>query len=98
MNPWLEIAVFVCALLLLLPIAFLVLEVAAALFPVRASAESRSQCLRCVILVPAHDEEAGIVATLASITGQMQPQDRLLVVADNCGDRTAELARGPARR
>lgn len=45
------------------------------------------------VLVPAHNEESGIVATLAGIRRQLHNQDRLVVVADNCSDRTAELAR-----
>ena len=45
------------------------------------------------VLVPAHDEEAGIAATLAAVLGQLGPHDRLLVVADNCSDATAAVAR-----
>ena len=46
------------------------------------------------IIVPAHDEEAGIAATVASLRGVDYPADRfrVLVVADNCHDRTAEVA------
>lgn len=45
------------------------------------------------ILVPAHDEESGIAATLASIASQLCEADRLVVVADNCSDQTAAIAR-----
>ncbi len=45
------------------------------------------------ILVPAHDEETGIGATLMAIRAAMAPGDRLLVVADNCSDGTASIAR-----
>lgn len=48
---------------------------------------------RIAILVPAHNEEAGLAATLANLMPQLQPQDRLVVVADNCTDSTAEIAR-----
>lgn len=44
------------------------------------------------IVIPAHDEEAGIAATLEDLQPQARPQDRIVVVADNCSDRTAELA------
>lgn len=45
------------------------------------------------ILVPAHDEEEVIGPTLDRIRPQLASGDRLVVVADNCTDRTAELAR-----
>jgi len=44
------------------------------------------------VLIPAHNEEQVLLATLQSILPQLTPTDRLLVVADNCSDRTAELA------
>jgi cellulose synthase/poly-beta-1,6-N-acetylglucosamine synthase-like glycosyltransferase len=45
------------------------------------------------VLVPAHDEAEGIGATLATIVPQLAAGDRLLVVADNCVDATAAVAR-----
>jgi cellulose synthase/poly-beta-1,6-N-acetylglucosamine synthase-like glycosyltransferase len=45
------------------------------------------------VLVPAHDEEAGIARTLRSAAAQLGPTDRILVVADNCTDRTTAVAR-----
>jgi len=47
------------------------------------------------IVVPAHDEAAGIAAVVASLLRIDWPDDRLrvLVVADNCTDATAALAR-----
>jgi cellulose synthase/poly-beta-1,6-N-acetylglucosamine synthase-like glycosyltransferase len=44
------------------------------------------------VLIPAHNESSGIIATLKSIQPQLRPQDRLLVVADNCSDDTADVA------
>jgi cellulose synthase/poly-beta-1,6-N-acetylglucosamine synthase-like glycosyltransferase len=46
-----------------------------------------------VVLVPAHNEEAGIAEALATVSPQLAPGDRLLVVADNCADATAAVAR-----
>lgn len=45
------------------------------------------------VLVPAHNEAEGIVQTLRSLKPQLGPSDRLIVVADNCTDETAQLAR-----
>jgi len=48
---------------------------------------------RIAVLVPAHNEEAVISSTLSSIVTQLTKDDVLLVVADNCTDNTASLAR-----
>lgn len=48
---------------------------------------------RLVVLVPAHDEGATIAETLTALTHQTRPADRVVVVADNCGDDTAAIAR-----
>lgn len=45
------------------------------------------------VLIPAHNEEACISETLASLRAQDPPPHRVIVVADNCTDRTVELAR-----
>ena len=45
------------------------------------------------VLMPAHNEAEVIGETLISLTPQLGPQDRLIVVADNCTDETAQLAR-----
>lgn len=45
------------------------------------------------VLIPAHNEEAGIVRTILSVRPQLGPKDRILVVADNCSDQTAAMAR-----
>ena len=48
---------------------------------------------RIAVLVPAHNESAGLLPTLEDIKLQLQPGDRMLVVADNCTDDTATVAR-----
>lgn len=45
------------------------------------------------VLVPAHNEQSVIAATIGSVMPQLNPSDRLLVVADNCNDDTAAIAR-----
>jgi cellulose synthase/poly-beta-1,6-N-acetylglucosamine synthase-like glycosyltransferase len=45
------------------------------------------------VLIPAHDEEAVIGATLALLVPTLPAGGRVVVVADNCQDRTAEIAR-----
>ncbi|MEZ0310890.1 MAG: glycosyltransferase family 2 protein [Myxococcota bacterium] len=50
---------------------------------------------RFVVVVPAHDEEAGIAATVQSALAVDYPTElrKVLVVADNCSDATAARAR-----
>jgi hypothetical protein len=51
--------------------------------------------LRLVIAIPAHDEALGIEATLESLASCIYPANarRTIVIADNCTDGTAALAR-----
>jgi hypothetical protein len=60
----------------------------------QASPEPAAQGTRVAVLVPAHDEEAGISDTVAGLEAQDHPRHLLevIVVADNCSDRTAPLA------
>lgn len=45
------------------------------------------------VLVPAHNEEVSLPGTLTALTQQERPPDRIIVVADNCTDRTVQIAR-----
>ncbi|TWU56877.1 Poly-beta-1,6-N-acetyl-D-glucosamine synthase [Rubripirellula tenax] len=45
------------------------------------------------VLIPAHNEESVITATILSIQSQLRAGDRMLVIADNCTDDTAAVAR-----
>ena len=47
---------------------------------------------RITVLVPAHNEEAGILETLTSLQNQTLVPDRIIVVADNCTDATEAIA------
>lgn len=48
---------------------------------------------RVAVLVPAHNESVNVLPTIACLLKQLKPTDQLLVVADNCSDDTAALAR-----
>lgn len=62
--------------------------------------ESPPNPTRFAVLVPAHDEEAVIERTLHSLAALDYPETarQFLVVADNCRDATAELARNAGAR
>lgn len=90
-----EVVEIALAAALVLPCAVLFVEVLVAVLGrgrTRSPQASWEQ-VRRAILMPAHNEEAVIQATLATLTAQLTPADRLLVVADNCTDATAEIAR-----
>ncbi len=81
------------ALLVLLPVSVIFVQVLLACLPARALPLVSESRPRVAVLVPAHNEASIILATLNSIRPQLQSGDRLLVVADNCSDDTAALAR-----
>ena len=60
--------------------------------PPRATA-SAGAAVRVAVLVPAHNESSHALPTIESLLRQLGPRDRLLLVADNCTDDTAALAR-----
>lgn len=45
------------------------------------------------VLIPAHNEEASIGATIGSLKAQKPAPERIIVVADNCTDDTEAIAR-----
>ena len=58
-----------------------------------ATADLEQGPLRLTVLVPAHNESLTIAAALESLWAQTRPPDKVVVVADNCTDDTAEIAR-----
>ncbi|KQX20819.1 MULTISPECIES: glycosyltransferase family 2 protein [unclassified Sphingomonas] len=70
----------------------LAIELAAAQWPAAAPAAS-GRDPRTAIVIPAHDEAAGIAAAVADARAAAAPGTRLLVVADNCTDDSAARAR-----
>jgi len=86
----------VAALPLALAVSVFVLQVVAAAWTrAPATARSRQHTVRgrVAVLVPAHDEAAGIAHTLGAVLPQLREHDRVVVVADNCSDDTADIAR-----
>jgi cellulose synthase/poly-beta-1,6-N-acetylglucosamine synthase-like glycosyltransferase len=49
--------------------------------------------IRVTVLIPAHNEETSLPATLDALHAQARRPDRVIVVADNCTDRTVQIAR-----
>src|SRR5262245_53380726 len=80
-----------CALPVLVASLYLA---ALALLARQTASDSTATGVRFDVLVPAHDEEEGIAATVASLLAVDYPCElfRVRVIADNCTDRTAERA------
>jgi cellulose synthase/poly-beta-1,6-N-acetylglucosamine synthase-like glycosyltransferase len=86
----------IIASVLAIPVAVFCLEIIAAVVssqPKVVIRSARGIRPRLAVLVPAHNEGTGLLPTLADVQSQLLPGDRLVVVADNCTDDTAAVAR-----
>jgi cellulose synthase/poly-beta-1,6-N-acetylglucosamine synthase-like glycosyltransferase len=88
----LETIFLLLLLLLSVPVFVFAIQVVIALPAARRKPDPGGYRPSIAVLVPAHNEAAGIGATLRSIRAQLQHGDRVLVVADNCIDDTAAAA------
>lgn len=70
---------------------FFAIEILAGLGRTKSKAHASNAW--AVIIVPAHDEEAVIGESLKSLKDALSDRMRILVVADNCEDSTADRAR-----
>jgi cellulose synthase/poly-beta-1,6-N-acetylglucosamine synthase-like glycosyltransferase len=77
---------------LLLMLAIYTIEIVAGLRPLLQLADM-GELPRTVVLIPAHNEAAGIGAAIVALRATTDPAIGLLVVADNCTDDTAAQAR-----
>jgi len=80
-----------CAGAIALPTLVLLTQIAASVFHARRSLYYPVRPTVAVV-IPAHDERSMIGRTVAQIRSQLRAEDRLLVVADNCTDDTAQRA------
>jgi cellulose synthase/poly-beta-1,6-N-acetylglucosamine synthase-like glycosyltransferase len=81
-------------IVLILPAGYLLTSTIAS-YRFRKQEPARNRFLNIGVLIPAHNEEEGIVRTIESIRSGDYPANRfeVWVIADNCNDRTAERAR-----
>lgn len=77
---------------LAMPVAVFTTEILASLLPRRPIRSNAAKRPSVALIVPAHNEAMNIAGTVAALRRQLQPDDRLIVVADNCSDNTATLA------
>ena len=88
MTIMIHIIAFCAALIICVMATFLLLEVVASLWPVRPKNPKRATPGQIAVVIPAHNEEAIISATLRSVQSQLRDGDRVIVIADNCTDQT----------
>jgi len=89
-----DIVLFLISLGLLVPITVLFVECSAALLLSKSASEPVPELHPTVtVLVPAHNEALGISATLEILVPQLSNPEQVVVIADNCSDETAALAR-----
>ncbi len=90
-----RILLIVVAVLVALPGAVVAVHLTvislASLFFRQARADG--QLVRFLVVIPAHNEERVIGATLESVLSRARPTDTVLVIADRCVDGTARLAK-----
>jgi len=82
----------------LIPIAVLFVQIVAAVIALKKPQHTQTVASSIrpsvAVIVPAHNEALGLGNTLRSILPQLQTQDRLVLVADNCTDDTGSVAKG----
>ncbi len=91
MNAVFTVLLWGVALTAAAPVVLLIIETLAAFFPLRRQSTG-AQPSSLAVIVPAHNEGRHMVATLRDLRAQLRPDDRLIVVADNCTDDTAAVA------
>ncbi len=74
-----------------IPSLLIILELFLGLLPYSKQIEAQNR-KACVILMPAHNEELIIENTLSKLKAQLGNNDKIVVIADNCTDKTAEIA------
>lgn len=79
--------------LLAVPIITFSFQILIAIFPGYKNKTLEPSNANIAILIPAHNESSGIQDTLQSIKSQATQNTRIVVIADNCRDNTAEVAR-----
>jgi hypothetical protein len=96
MNLLLEVALWLVLLPALAATAYLAILAVVALPPARGRPKDPRTLRRFAVVIPAHNEEDNLGALIDSLHRAGYPPElvHVTVVADNCGDATAEVARG----
>lgn len=93
MHLLLDLPLLALAICAALPSLWFFIEcVLGALYKPQAPPLSAAEGRRVAVLMPAHNESAGIALTISGLLPQLSAATELWVVADNCSDDTARIA------
>lgn len=88
-----QILFFSLLTILAIPTFMFIFECIMGLFPSRRSSYHKYTEQSAAILIPAHNEESIISHTLKNLQNQLNNTDQVIVIADNCQDKTAQIVR-----
>ncbi len=90
-----DILFLIIGVVFLLSLIYLYFLAAASLWPGGKTLDKTKKKIKFAILIPAHNESNILLRTINSIRNVDYPSDlyQIFVVADNCDDNTAEIAR-----
>jgi cellulose synthase/poly-beta-1,6-N-acetylglucosamine synthase-like glycosyltransferase len=89
-----NIVLVLCGAVLLILSLVLFIECVAAFFSyIKQSINIEASNKKVTVLIPAHNEEAVIGNTIKHLQSQLTKQHQLVIIADNCTDATADIAR-----
>ena len=83
----------ILTIIVLIPILTFSLQCFLSLLPRAKSEVQQDKLPRLAVLVPSHNEEAIVSGILQDLKSQAKSGDRIIVIADNCEDSTADVAR-----
>ena len=87
------IVLMALTILVMIPTVTFSLQCFLSLIPGRKSSFDKDKLPRLAVLIPSHNEEAIVAGILQDVKSQVQENDRVIVIADNCEDSTAAVAK-----
>lgn len=89
----LNTVLFIGALFVVIPITLFTIECLMAILPRQTAKKvSLNSYPKTAVLIPAHNEAEQIALVIKEAQKQLEAEDCLIVIADNCQDNTAEIA------
>ena len=79
--------------IVLIPILTFSLQCFLSFLPGRKHQIDQDKLPRLAVLIPSHNEEAIVSGIIQDVKSQAKENDRIIVIADNCDDGTAAVAR-----